>query len=75
MKHGKAFKKNLVFGLLKNVMNQMSGHKNSKFDGIAMHFFMMIDSVSPQASRICLANLYGPNIRTMERYNKKVDAE
>ena len=74
-KHGESFKKTLIFGLLENVIARMEGHTNHQLGEHVMNFFMMIDCVSPHASRIASANLCGPHARTVERHNKKVEID
>ena len=55
------------------MINVTNGKTNSHIGEKAMNFFMLISTASAQAQRYASANLFGPNIRSLRRFYRKVD--
>ena len=72
-KHGSLFCDSLISHLLKHMINVTNGKTNSHIGEKAMNFFMLISTASAQAQQYASANLFGPNIRSLRRFYRKVD--
>ena len=72
-KNGSKVRDSLAFGLFNNLLETMSGTRNSAKGDKAMNFFMMLHSISPQAFSAVSANLCGPSLRNLRKHMKKVE--
>ena len=72
-KHRDKIQDTVLFDLLQHMINVLKGNLRAKLGKRTMNFFMMIGTSSPQASRYCATNIFGPNIRNMRKHYKKVD--
>ena len=73
IEHGEEMQNTVFFDMFQNIMERMKGKQNHQLGERAMDLLMMIDSVSPKASRILSANIHGPCVRSLRRHKKKAD--
>ena len=64
----------LICHLLKHMINVTNGKENSHIGEKAM-IFILISTASSKVQRYASANLFGPNIRSLRRFYRKVNQE